>query len=476
MLKAYLNFSLLAIMALFPLHALGNPPLQIEIDRRQEKILLSWTASLPTDYQLLEFSDQLETWNTHQILQSATSTVHALRPLERERGFFRIKTVNRDALLGTFRHTWLFEPHNFQSAFTKQPLDLPDWEALMQTHQTEGGLPAWITKQVLGPSSVGNFEVVRYDFQPANPTKTVIITGSMHGVEWPSTDILLRMFQAIAEQSEDNPALRYLRNEVHFIVIPILNPWGYAHYERRCRETEPIPVLWERSGNTAIIQIDEQNFPNTQGRFDPEGYILTNTTGKLVVSLQSSSDPSTLPSKGYKIETVLDALRFTVECNNQGDRSGTAEFFVLTDMNRQFDINNWQQFSHLTWTDSNGVPYANKGTRPYALLETQYLRDILHTYSNAVAYLDFHYGPPAPYSAYYGANDNFDREPIDVILGFLTPPTNEISIGSNVLPSGNAYASQVLGMQSFTPEAGGSDATKIFRWWINILSGYSLLF
>ena len=472
-------FLLLLILAhaiLTPTSVLSDVLPRLLIEKSSEGIRLSWPPSGFSDYQLLEFSDDLETWNTQQIAHAATSTVYTLRNQSWERGFFRIKRLNRDALLDTFRHTWLYTLDVHQSSFRKQPLDLPDWETLRQAHQQEGDLPDWITRQVLGPSSVGNFEVIRYDFKPANPTKTVIITGSMHGIEWPSTDILLRMFQTIAEKGDEHPAFTYLRNEVHFVVIPILNPWGYFYNDRRCRETAPIPVQWERTGTTATITIDTDRFPDTNGRFGANDYIRTNISGKVVVSIQNASDTTTLPTKGYKIEQTVDSLRFTVLCNDQGTTSGTAEMYVLTDMNRQFDINNWEGFSHLTWNDANGVPYANKGTRPYALLETQYLRDILHTHSNAVAYLDFHTGPPYPYSAYYGANDDFDRQPLDLIIHFLDPPTNEILIGANALPSGNSYAAQQFGMQSFTPETGGTDANKTFEWWINLLIAYSLLY
>jgi len=443
----------------------------------KNSIKLYWQNNHPDHFTFLEYSRNLNTWSNIAVHAAARDETETFFETSiSERAFYRLKIATRENMLGSSRHQWLHDPPDPQPSFRKLDYALSDWDDLTRNHTINADGSPWITKQSIGPASVGPYEIIRYDFLPENPQKTIIATGSIHGIEWPSTDILFRIFRMIDEKHNEIPILGYLRNNVHFIVIPILNPWGYVYQDRRCRETAPIPVFWERNGNRVTIEIDAENFPDSDGRFAPQNYITDQSAGKLVVSLQAASDASTLPVRGYKVESVIDNLRFTVLSEDTGNTNGTAEFFVLTDMNRQFDINNWEGFSHLTWTDANGVPYANKGTRPYALAETQYLKDLLHTYSNAVAYLDFHTGPPYPYCAYYGANDNFDREPIDAILAFLAPPSDEVLIGENVLPSGNSYAAQLLGMQSFTPETGGTDAAKTLRWWLNILIAYSLLY
>jgi hypothetical protein len=292
----------------------------------------------------------------------------------------------------------------------------------------------------------------------------------------------IRMFETIERDYQTVPILHYLRNEVHFVVIPILNPWGYRHYNRRCAETLPIPVSWQRMGDMATIMIDTNQFPDTNGRFQPENYITEISEKKLVISMDSVSDANTFPDKGYLIENVISPLQFRIHCSDSGATNGTATMFVLTDMNRQFDVNNWSNFSSLAWADSDGVPHSNKGTRPYALAEARVLKDILDANRDAAVYLDFHFGPPAPYAAYYGSNDAFDRSPLDAVLAYLSPSASEILVGVNTFPTGNSYAAQVLQIPSFTPETGstsemtGPDPTKSLEWWINILGAYCLLF
>ncbi len=448
---------------------------QLEISREDDGIGLSWYNAASGGIQVIEFSEDFSEWHRVKIYDQQAGERLSGRLHSGNRGFFRLVGHHQDALLDQVSDVWLYDDIEGHEPLRKLHYSLPEWDVFMESQPTQNVDHVWMARTVLGPSSIGEYEIVRYDFAPKAPAKTVILTGGMHGNEGNTPDALLRLFREIDSKQSSNPVLDYLRNQVHFIAIPILNPWGYVQGDRRCRETEPFSVNWVREGDLATITIDEDLFPNTGGRFTAQGYISPVNAGKLVVSILSSSDPISLPPKGYKVETVIDSLSFTVSCPDAGDAEGTADMVVLTDMNRQFDINNWTNYSALSWVDGNGVPFANKGTRPYALREVQYLKDVLDAHPDATAYLDFH-TCLLPYVAFYGADDNFDRRPVDVVLDFLSPPPEDVLVEAIRLPSANSYAAQVLGMQSFTSEVGILGADEVLTWWINLLIGYSLLF
>ncbi len=440
---------------------------------------LGWWANGLEGCLIVDESSDLYAWRVAGLRDCSDGPQLMPLSLGSKRGFCRLRNVTRNALLTSESAQWFYDGFDESYAMDLGPSVsnlISRWDALVAAQVATGDESLWAARCVLGPSSVGGFDIIRYDFRPESPTKMMILTGVMHGSETMAPHLLLRIFKELAENAFASPILAYLRDNVHFVVIPVCNPWGYENNERRCRETDPIPVTWSRSGTTAILTLHDETFPDTHGRLMANGYIGPGSEGKLVVSLQSSSDMAPLPDRGYVVDTVLDSHSFAVSCLDTGGVSGSCEMFVLTDPNRQFDVNDWEAFSSLSWADAKNVPYSNKGTRPYALAEMAYLRSLLVSNSSARAYLDFHNGPPARYAVYYGAKDSFDRAPVDALLGMLAPEPDDVLVAPNQIPTGTSFAAQMFGMQSFTPETSSpSGAEMSLRWWLNLLSAYALL-
>ena len=109
--------------------------------------------------------------------------------------------------------------------------------------------PKYISKTLLGKDATNTFNIYRYDFKPekvvtANGSKykdipTVILTGGIHGNGENAGDkpnmvcALYYFFKDVCEKWKENEVLDYLRWNLNFIVVPIVNPWGFDNKDRR---------------------------------------------------------------------------------------------------------------------------------------------------------------------------------------------------------------------------------------------------
>ena len=82
-----------------------------------------------------------------------------------------------------------------------------------------------VTKKNLGKDQSGKYDIWCYDFKPYSAKKKVLITSGMHTYELPASFGLARWVQELMESSEE--VFAYLRENVYFSIIPIVNPWGF---------------------------------------------------------------------------------------------------------------------------------------------------------------------------------------------------------------------------------------------------------
>lgn len=82
-----------------------------------------------------------------------------------------------------------------------------------------------VTKKNLGKDQSGLYDIWCYDFMPYTAKKKVLITSGMHTYELPASFGLARWVQEFMESSDE--AFAFLRQNVYFSIIPIVNPWGF---------------------------------------------------------------------------------------------------------------------------------------------------------------------------------------------------------------------------------------------------------
>ena len=109
--------------------------------------------------------------------------------------------------------------------------------------------PNYITKTLLGNDTSNTLPIYKYEFKPTQPTviegyentlKKIILINGIHGGGRTKEDsgdnptsvfALYYLMKDICENSGQD-GLEYLRRNVHFIIIPIANPWGFDNLSR----------------------------------------------------------------------------------------------------------------------------------------------------------------------------------------------------------------------------------------------------
>lgn len=91
--------------------------------------------------------------------------------------------------------------------------------------------PGTITKHTYSETSYGDYPLYHYRFSPAHYTKTFYVQACIHGNEKDAPQTILRIFDIICNHCNEvaYSRLRPLRDNVRFIVVPCVNPWGFDH-------------------------------------------------------------------------------------------------------------------------------------------------------------------------------------------------------------------------------------------------------
>ena len=97
------------------------------------------------------------------------------------------------------------------------------YDTLMSNHQD------YITKGVFSEQGYGNYDLVHYILTPENYTKTFYLQACIHGNEHDAPQTLYRIVDILCNHTNENAykRLKSLRDNVRFVIIPVVNPWGY---------------------------------------------------------------------------------------------------------------------------------------------------------------------------------------------------------------------------------------------------------
>lgn len=373
------------------------------------------------------------------------------------------------------------------------------WESLRSEANVNPNVDPYITRQNLGKTSTKNLDIWRYDFKPSNPTKKIILLAGTHGSEKVYIKLLLEFMTLLTKKWYVSPALNWIRNNVHIVAVPCMNPSAITGYTegsqggRRAHETDDIPVSWTKSGTTVTVTFDVNDFPDTDGRLDGATYFSNpNIANKLWISLFDSTGTG-LPDNGYVISSVIDGQTVTVEVpETGGDLSGTASMYVGVDINRNFQADGstvWDNYTPSTTSvtkysnDRTSTANDNKGTKPFSLAESIILRDLLDSEYPYLFVLDNHSGAGKNYLHNNYLNPEGYSEMKNLIIDFqsrfMSYDFSRVIMDLPNVPYMNTYSMEKHDRQGFTIEwsqPGGStpitseDATDAFRWIITVVT------
>lgn len=90
----------------------------------------------------------------------------------------------------------------------------------------------YVTKKYVGKDQSNKYNVYAYDFKPDNYTKTLLVTSCIHGNEYSAFYALSHFMNLVVNEWHKYSHLAYLRKNVRIVLVPIVNPWGFANRER----------------------------------------------------------------------------------------------------------------------------------------------------------------------------------------------------------------------------------------------------
>ena len=147
------------------------------------------------------------------------------------------------------------------------------------------------------------------------------------------------------------------------------------------------------------------------------------------------------------------------------------------DLNRNFDYK-WEE----CYSPPNPGDYGYKGVAPFSEKESQYVRDTLLKYSDAVAYLDMHnHGQPIADFIYYTPRNASNRPIFEKLVEYLSRniPNPVIDTHETEMPTAHAYAWNVLKIPAANPEFPDGrfgnrkydsiEVTKSLEWFSNLI-------
>ena len=154
--------------------------------------------------------------------------------------------------------------------------------------------PDYVTSQLLGVEATGK-EIYRYDLKPPISDRTsknqvripkVIVISGTHGFEKLAVWVNYQLARLLCESWEEHEGLENLRWNVHLIMIPVQNPYGYSNINQNTGNVDGL------RGNSNGVDI-ARNFPTGWRKGDPESvtyggeYALSEIEAQLVDQLIS---------------------------------------------------------------------------------------------------------------------------------------------------------------------------------------------
>ena len=97
--------------------------------------------------------------------------------------------------------------------------------------------PDYISRQWIGRDESGQYDMWAYIFEPADYEQVLFVTGGLHGAEIDGYLGLARFLQLMCEQDGSHEGLRYLREKVKLVVVPLVNVWSAANTHIRQNST-----------------------------------------------------------------------------------------------------------------------------------------------------------------------------------------------------------------------------------------------
>ena len=350
----------------------------------------------------------------------------------------------------------------------------------------------YVTRQPIRNSSLLGLPNWRYDFKPKSPKIKVLLIGLAHGWEKNISFGWARLMNQLVNDWRGNEALTLLRQNVHFITVPLMSPDNFVTNpfngsnrtrSRQNYETDWIEASFSASGTDINVTFTEANFPTNELHTFADYFQerKDDIEGKTGVTVIDSTDTNAVKHNAvYRLKTVISAgsIVLTNDIAVDGTVTGTLKFCVRVDPERNYPTSTWARFTPGSPTSAPITYYDNKGTKPISTMENANVYDIINSNTDISTIMDFHSGA-GDYVTYVSVTDK-DKS-FDVLNSMFESLFNvETSTPASTYPMSSVYAAEFLGIPATLPEWHSSEppevgamtneqATELHNWLGNIL-------
>lgn len=92
--------------------------------------------------------------------------------------------------------------------------------------------PIYITSRTIMNDTSNTYPIYEFALTPKVVKQTIFLTAGIHGDEPESYWGLYNLVKVLCDEEYSHPIIRYLRNYVEIVMIPVVNPWGYTNKTR----------------------------------------------------------------------------------------------------------------------------------------------------------------------------------------------------------------------------------------------------
>ena len=131
-------------------------------------------------------------------------------------------------------------------------------------------------KTSLGKEASGIYDIYEYVFTPNNYNRTIMISSIMHGIEIIGGFSVGRLLYYIINEPDVHGLIRYIRDNVRIIFMPLLNPYGFDQNPRQFANYNGVNINsnFDDGGWDNYVE-DSYNRKGIAPLSEPEAYIIS---------------------------------------------------------------------------------------------------------------------------------------------------------------------------------------------------------
>ena len=119
-----------------------------------------------------------------------------------------------------------------------------------------------VTKTSLGQDESSTYDIYKYEFTPDNYERTIILSSGLHAIEVPAMFGLARLMHYMMNEPNLHAGLKYLKEKVKIICVPLQNPYGFNQSPREYGNSNGVNINrnFDNNGEWAsFVESDEFN-------------------------------------------------------------------------------------------------------------------------------------------------------------------------------------------------------------------------